>query len=179
MYAVRCIEKIRKGSKIIGYKISGDGKLAGLVRDVSPEELKNMIINKQVKCVNLKLTKDLRLIDAKENAYYDAHTKLEDSIYYICNTELIRCVKSRMKNPNSIATELRRYGRLETLVKAYEINLQVMLIVKVDKIELVDMNTNEEATPLDISKTLTREQVSNWIETFINRIDTSGRKRKQ
>lgn len=177
MYIVRCIEKIRKGSKITGYKIAEEN--GRLTRNVSPEDLKNMILTKQVKCINLKLTKDFRLIDKSEDVYYAKQNDRIGTIYTICNTELIRCIKDKVKNPFELNIELKRYGRPETLIKADEIGLSVMLIIKVDRAELVDMNTNEEATPLDISIPLKRKQVEEWIVNFINHITTRGKKRKK
>lgn len=67
MLKVKCIHKMRKlnTGEIYGYRIQDEH---GRINDVTPNELKNAILNKTVECVNLTLTKDGRLINKTEKA---------------------------------------------------------------------------------------------------------------
>lgn len=65
MIQAKCIQKFRDNSgKICGYRLQD---LSGNTKDIQPNNLKVAIRNKQIHVVNLTLTKDNRLVDAKEN----------------------------------------------------------------------------------------------------------------
>lgn len=64
MIQAKCIQKFRnKNNQIIGYRLQD---INGQIQDVTPENLKKAILNKQVHIVNLTLTADNRLIDTTE-----------------------------------------------------------------------------------------------------------------
>lgn len=64
MIQAKCIEKFRdKTGKIYGYKLID---LNSQTQDVTPENLKQAILNKQIHVVNLTLTSNNRLVDTTE-----------------------------------------------------------------------------------------------------------------
>lgn len=64
MIQAKCIQKFRdKQNKIYGYRLVD---LNGQTQDVTPENLKRAIANKQINVVNLTLTSDYRLVDTNE-----------------------------------------------------------------------------------------------------------------
>ena len=64
MIQAKCIQKFRnKQNQIIGYRLQD---LNGQIQDVTPDNLKNAIKNKQIHIVNLTLTSDNRLVDTTE-----------------------------------------------------------------------------------------------------------------
>lgn len=69
MLQVKCIQKFRdKTNKIYGYRLID---LDGKTQDVTSENLKKAIGDKQVEVVNLKLTSDNRLVDKVESVIKD------------------------------------------------------------------------------------------------------------
>lgn len=78
MINCKCIEKFRdKNNKIIGYRLQDSFEKTV---DFNPLDLKNAIINKQIKVTNLTLTSDNRLIDKEEKL---VDNKLRNTIYVI------------------------------------------------------------------------------------------------
>ncbi len=66
MIQLKCIQKFRDDSgKIYGYRLVD---FNGQTQDVTPENLKNAILNGQVNVVNLTLTSDGRLVDTSEKS---------------------------------------------------------------------------------------------------------------
>lgn len=66
MIQAKCIEKFRdKNNRIIAYRLEDN---QGNIQDISSNDLKVAIINKQINVANIALTTDNRLIDDKLNS---------------------------------------------------------------------------------------------------------------
>lgn len=83
MIVVTCISKIRdNNNNIIGYILEDK---AGVRRKVNASELKNNIQSGNVRCINIKLTSDRRLVDCTdisncemETSNFAAYKKIYD-----------------------------------------------------------------------------------------------------
>lgn len=89
MINAKCIEKFRDNQgRLIGYKLVD---YCGQTQELSSEDLKRAIVNKQINVINLTLTKDRRLVDAGISTNIDSLTK---KLYLtICNNQRFKILK--------------------------------------------------------------------------------------
>lgn len=182
MIQAKCIQKFRdKKNKIYGYRLQD---INGQTQDVTPNDLKNAILNKQIVIVNLTLTTDGRLVDKTPekqlqnkkimpNTVKDTTKELEDMADMIANkiynklkinetAKEIKCL-----NNNYDGNIDQRYEP-EIKYKGNEAILVVTIYPKDKKVWLALENIDADDSYLEMDSTI--NEVDKLIDKFTSTI---------
>ena len=158
MIQTKCIQKFRdKSNKIYGYRLQD---INGQTQDITSENLKKAIINKQINVINLTLTKDQRLVskEAVNNSEATSNTNkcsLTKKLYLtICNNKRFKILND-YKIQYKYDNESNRLYIKEQFVPSFGLDLTQYFFNDDDKVQQIVITDKDNCFYVYINNKIT------------------------